>query len=389
MSPVERKTNWPVVVGVGVVALALGFGAARWSAPGAPASPPDTKAEASAETSSSTVTIPDAYVRSANIAVEPVVAGNVGAELLAPGSVVTEPGSEAAVVSRAAGNVTRVERVLGEQVKAGDVLARVASEDGARMAADLRTAQARAVLARKAQARDADLFRQGVIARQEAEASEAAFTAAQAEADRARTVANAAHVEGSGDIAIVSPIDGTITAADVNLGAYVAPQTAMYRIAASRGKRIEASVRAADTSRVKAGDTATIVRADGRVIPATVRGVTPTVDGITRAATVIVTPTAGGEGLVIGDGVQVRLVAHAGGGESLTVPEEAVQNLDGNDAVFVRTKEGFRAQPVRIGTRSGGMAEILSGVKAGDQVATRNAFLVKAELNKGGGDDEE
>jgi cobalt-zinc-cadmium efflux system membrane fusion protein len=42
---------------------------------------------------------------------------------------------------------------------------------------------------------------------------------------------------------------------------------------------------------------------------------------------------------------------------------------------------------VLVGTRSGGSAQIISGVQPGDQVATRNAFLIKAEMNKAGGDD--
>jgi cobalt-zinc-cadmium efflux system membrane fusion protein len=43
---------------------------------------------------------------------------------------------------------------------------------------------------------------------------------------------------------------------------------------------------------------------------------------------------------------------------------------------------------VLVGIRSGGSAQILSGARAGEQVATRNAFLLKAEMNKGAGDDE-
>ena len=60
-----------------------------------------------------------------------------------------------------------------------------------------------------------------------------------------------------------------------------------------------------------------------------------------------------------------------------------MQNIEGQDVVFVRSDEGFDAMKVRTGTRSGGRTEILSGVTAGQVVATRNAFLLKAELGKG------
>ena len=84
----------------------------------------------------------------------------------------------------------------------------------------------------------------------------------------------------------------------------------------------------------------------------------------------------------------MRLHARNGGAAGLTVPESAVQNMDGRDVLFVKTDQGFRARPVLIGARSGGIAQVISGVAAGDLVATRNAFLVKAEAKKNAGDDE-
>ena len=136
--------------------------------------------------------------------------------------------------------------------------------------------------------------------------------------------------------------------------------------------------------RIAPGDKATIMSGSGTPVEATVRAVTPTVSGASQTATVILTPDGVAPNLVIGEGVQVRLHVKGKtfGLTGLTVPEDAVQNLDGRDVLFVRTAGGFRPQPVLVGTRSGGVAQILSGVNAGDQVATRNAFLVKADMIK-------
>ena len=38
--------------------------------------------------------------------------------------------------------------------------------------------------------------------------------------------------------------------------------------------------------------------------------------------------------------------------------------------------------------RSAGRVEIVSGLQAGQAIATRNAFLLKAELGKGAGEEE-
>ncbi len=56
--------------------------------------------------------------------------------------------------------------------------------------------------------------------------------------------------------------------------------------------------------------------------------------------------------------------------------------------MFVRTAKGFRAQNITIGQRSNGRVEILKGLAGGSQVATKNAFLLKAELGKGAGEEE-
>jgi membrane fusion protein, heavy metal efflux system len=52
--------------------------------------------------------------------------------------------------------------------------------------------------------------------------------------------------------------------------------------------------------------------------------------------------------------------------------------------VFV-THDGtsFRAQTVTVGTNSGGKAEIVDGLRPGDQVVVSGAFMVKSELLKG------
>ena len=51
--------------------------------------------------------------------------------------------------------------------------------------------------------------------------------------------------------------------------------------------------------------------------------------------------------------------------------------------VFVRGPKGFQATEVVIGERSGGRIEIISGIPAGAVIATKGAFLLKAELGKG------
>lgn len=389
MSNYRGKTGWPVIVGVAGIAAAIGFGVAR-SLP-APAPAPSAEAgEAQApRAASGEVTIPEAYLASADIGVEAVVAGDVRSEILAPAVVGALPGGEAVIVARASGALTRVTRSLGDAVRAGEVIAQVDSLEAATMAADRRVARARAEQARTVYEREASLFQQGVSPRQEMEAAKASLDVAEAESQRAVAVARGAHVSDDGrTVSIVSPIAGRITRLSATLGGFVSPDAELFRVAASGAVQVEAAVSAADAGRIAVGDSATILLRNGTPVAATVRSVTPTVNTASRTATALLTPQSATPQLVIGEGVQVRLHSRAGPQAGLTVPEEAVQNLDGRDVLFVRTEQGFKARPVRVGIRSGGSAQILSGASAGDRVATRNAFLVKAESQKSAGDEE-
>ncbi len=69
--------------------------------------------------------------------------------------------------------------------------------------------------------------------------------------------------------------------------------------------------------------------------------------------------------------------------QAVFIPEKALQNINGNEIVFL-TKDGttFRPQVVKSGTRSQGRTEIVQGLKPGDRIAVNGAFMVKGELLK-------
>jgi cobalt-zinc-cadmium efflux system membrane fusion protein len=127
-------------------------------------------------------------------------------------------------------------------------------------------------------------------------------------------VARAAHVTESGDaVAVVSPISGRVTAQHAVLGAFIGPDTELFRVAADGSVQIEAAITAPDTRRIGPGDQATIIPRSGPPVSATVRSVTPTVSAGSQSATAILIPDAATSNLVIGEGVQVRLRGRSSG----------------------------------------------------------------------------
>lgn len=371
--------------GAVVLAAIGGFAVARWSADAPSSTPAPT--EAAAPAAPHAVTMTEEAIRSAGIVTEPITAGGLAAEIVAQATVTASPTGEAIVTARAGGAVIRVLKRLGDPVRAGEALAVVESRDAAQFASDRSTAAARAVLAQRNLARERYLYDQKVSARVDLERAQAEAAVANAEVRRAQAAAGAAKVTPDGrGVVVSSPIAGRVTSENVVLGAFVQPEAELFRVADPSKIQIEAAVGAGDAQRLAPGDRAIVELPDGRTIEATVRAVTPGLAGDTRAATAVI-DVAGA--LQPGLAVRVRLRPSRGDtSPAIVVPEDAIQTLDGRDIVFVRTRQGFRAQAVTVGRRSAGRIEVVDGLATGQQVATRGAFLLKAELAKGAGEEE-
>ncbi len=325
-------------------------------------------------------------IAAAGILVQPVSVGGFAGEVLAQGAVAATPGGEAVLTARAAGAVTQIFKRLGDPVRAGEALAVVESREAAQIAADRTVASARATLAQTTLARERRLFEQRVSARQDYELAQAEAAAANAEARRAQVAAGAANVTADGrGVVVASPISGRVTATSLSLGAFVQPETELFRITDPKLVHVEASISGMDAPRIAPGDRVVVETADGRTLEGKVRSITPGLNPETRAAAAIVDVSP--DGLQPGQPVRARIIpTAAAASKAIVVPDEAVQSLGGRDVVFVRTAKGFEARPVTIGQRGAGRAEVVSGLTGGQSIAARNAFLLKAELGKGEGE---
>jgi cobalt-zinc-cadmium efflux system membrane fusion protein len=367
-----------------LLASAAGFGLAKCTAkPGAPEKPTPTVERVH---SADTVLMTPQAIGTAGIVVQPVSTGGLSAEILSQGTVAASPGGQAVLTAHAAGAVTRIYKRLGDPVHAGETLAVVESRDAAQLAADRSTAQAKAVLAQRTLAREKSLFEQRVSPRVDYEQAQAGAAAAAAEARRAQAAAGAAHVTADGrGVAVSSPISGRITSASASLGAYVQPETELFRVADPRHIQIEAAVSGGDAARIAPGDLAIVELPNGATVNTLVRSVTPSLNAETRAATAVL-DLAGGP-LQPGQSVRVRIRPKVvAASTAIVLPDEAVQSVNGREVVFLRTDHGFQAWPVVVGRRSAGRVEIAEGLRPGQAVATRNAFLLKAEMAKGEGE---
>lgn len=315
------------------------------------------------------------------IALERVEPGSLQSEVIAQATVAAPPEGQALLTARADGAVVRINKRLGDPVGAGETVALLESREAAAFVAERNAAAARAQAARAAAAREQRLFDAKITARQDLEAAVAARRTAEAELQRAEAAVSAAGVTGGGRyLAVRSPIGGRITEVDTQLGAYVSAGAELFKVADPRRLQIDASVPVSDAQRIQPGDRAQVELPTGGVVEARVRSVTPALDAESRTATVVLQLSGAPGGLTQGQGVRVRIVPRGSQQRGIILPEEAVQQIEGRDMVFVTVKGGVQAVPVTLGTRSGGRVEIVDGLEAGQTVVTRNAFALKSQL---------
>lgn len=66
----------------------------------------------------------------------------------------------------------------------------------------------------------------------------------------------------------------------------------------------------------------------------------------------------------------------------VAVPQSAIQNLGGENVIFLETRHGFKSQPIETGREDSNNVEIIGGLKSGQRYVKANAFTLKAELSK-------
>lgn len=314
------------------------------------------------------------------VAVEPIEAGSLLQEILAQATVTAPPEGQALLTARADGAVVRINKRLGDPVRAGETIALLESRDAAAFVAERNAAAARAQAARAAAAREQRLFNAKITARQDLEAAIAARGSAEAELQRAEAAVRTAGVTGGGRyLAVRSPIGGRITEVDTQLGAYVSAGAELFNVANPSRIQVDAAVPAPEAQKIQPGDPAKIELPNGALVDAVVRSITPSLDPQSRAATVVLQVRAVGT-LTQGQAVRVRITPRDAEETGIVLPEDAVQQVEGRDVVFVQVKGGFQAVPVSVGSRSGGRVEILEGLRAGQTVVTQGAFVLKSQL---------
>ncbi|GAB2894971.1 efflux RND transporter periplasmic adaptor subunit [Paraburkholderia jirisanensis] len=308
-----------------------------------------------------------------------------------PGEIRLNEDRTAHVVPRVAGVIERVDVSIGQNVAQGQRLAIVASPELADRRSEWLAAQRRLEAARTAYRREKSLWQERISAEQDYLQAQTQLREAEIAAQNAGqklAALNAPAASGAlNRYELRAPFAGTIVAKHVAPGESVAADANLFTLSDLSTVWAEMAVPAQHLNDVRVGRNATVSTS---AFESTAHGAISFVGALlgeqTRTAPArVVLPNPGGTwrpGLF----VEVSVVAGARD-VPVAVSTEALYDIDGASAVFVLAQQGFVAQPVQTGRRDAQSVEIVAGLRAGQRYAAQNAYVLKAELQKGSADE--
>ena len=351
------------------------------------------------------INMPPERIEAQEIEVASVGKGTLARVLTVPGTITLDPGRVARVPARVVGTVTQMRKRLGDPVTQGEVVAVLDSREVADAKSEYLTASVAFDLKKTLLERVQKLWEKRFAPEQQYLQGRETFQQAELRLDLARQKLTALNLDpaevvkaakqesatASGgstlrEYQIRSLIAGRVVERKVDVGSLVGSQgdpADLYTIADLSEVWLELAVPIADLDIIAEGQAVAIAsliggkRGEGRII-----FISPLVDPNTRSARV--TAAIDNKTLIWRPGAVVTAdVAVKEEPVELCVPRAALQTMDGESVVFVRTQGGFERRDVTVGRSDENTVEITSGLSAGEQIAVKNTFLLKAELGKG------
>jgi membrane fusion protein, heavy metal efflux system len=411
--PLARRR---LLLGVATVAIALavaaGFAAGRSLPSASIASPASAPSAAAADPElPTTITLSKPKLSNLQLQIEEAKSGPLVRAVSATGSVGYDQLHLARIRPVARGRIEALDVNAGDRVVAGQRLAVLDNFDliaahsrvlSAEAALDQVKAQLRA--ANAAYDRATNLIRNELVTQAEVEARRATVATMEADlrtkqvelqqyqAEEARLLPMRAATAGASPTsdqptldsrgAIVAPFDGVVDSVSVAQGEIVDPATPMLNVSDLSTVWVQADVAERDLGAVKVGD-AVEVRVSaflGRVFTGRVTYIPGQIETTTGMAKVRCEVPNPDEALRVNMFATVTILSPKGG-DAVMVPNESLQEVNGQNVVFIPTGDRqFAWRAVQTGLVANGKTQITSGLEAGTPVVGEGSYWLKTAL---------
>lgn len=333
------------------------------------------------------VMLTEEQIKSAGIEFATAGPAKIVTTLTLPGEIKFNQDRTSHIVPRIDGIAESVTAELGQVVKKDQVLAILASTGISELRSEAMASQKRLALAKTTYEREKKLWEDKISAEQDylqaRQALQEAEIAAQNASEKLRALGAGSQAKGGlNRFELRAPFAGMIVERHLSLGEAVQANTNVLTLSDLSTVWAEIVVSAKDLNTVKVGTSVTVKAAsfDSKA-KGTISYVGSLLGEQTRTATARVTlpnpDTAWRPGLF----VNVEIAS----GEvdaPVVVNADAIQTVENKTAVFVRSDLGFNVIPVEVGRTDGKNVEIVKGLQAGAQYASKGSFVLKSELGK-------
>ena len=321
------------------------------------------------------------------VVVQPRGAGMGG--VILQGTVVLPAQQSDMISTPVAGVVQAVLVAPMETVRAGQPVARIMSPQLVEWQREWLLADTQAKLAQGKAQRDEQMFVDGIVSEHRRNESRAQFEMAALAARERRqalrlaglsdaALAQAASTSGlSPQLTLVAPVAGMVLEQSVVPGQRLEAGSPVARIGRSSRLAIELQASGQQAQALRVGDQLAV---EGCKLPARIAAISSQVSFETQAVQLRAELTGREDCLRINQFVQLRwqgAAERAGEAAALSVPAAAVVQHGGQSYVFVRQPQGFRAVLVKTGIGGGSDTPIVSGLKAGEEVAVKGVAAIK------------
>ena len=339
-----------------------------------------------------------------HIVVAAVTVKEIAESVTAPGQLTVSEDQTWRVGAVVGGKVDDLTAKIGDFVRTGQIIGHIHSHDmhetrAAYQQASTELERARAAEAYSRQRRDraSRLLKLKAGSLQDLETAESELRNAQAAIDKAQSeiIKERAHlteilhipVEESGPngdegVPIFAPASGTVLLRKATTGSVVNAGDELLSLSDTRTLWMIAAANEVDLSKLRPGMAVRIeVRAyPNREFNGHILKLGEQLDPTTRTLQIrIAVPNP--QGLLKPEMYATAKLPEGGKRAALFLPDDAIQDINGIPAVFVRkSPTEFEPRTVKTGQHFNGETEIIEGIKAGDFVVVKGSFLMKSHL---------
>ena len=288
------------------------------------------------------------------------------------------PIEEVSIRARLEGDLVSVLVREGDRVSRGQLLARFeASEqvsDEQSAAAERAAAEGELANAQWNAEQSAELFRAGAIPERDLKSAQQAVVTARARLAAARVRSTSSFVV---DTRVLAPTSGVVSQRLVENGERVARGAPMFTVVRNDVLELEASVPARQAEGIRVGQPVRFMAA-GRGREGRVARVSPTIDPQSRALKVYV-QIPNSDGALRGNTLATGRIVERTVPDAVVVPSTALRQGPEASTFVYRIADGAIARtPVTVGIldEAQGIAQVVSGLSAGDRVVVGNVGTI-------------